>query len=72
MRALENGGFELEIADDGVGERRRASLEAIDERVQVLNGRLSVEHGEAGRDARPGHRPLLRRGGASGRLRGRG
>jgi signal transduction histidine kinase len=46
VRELENGGFETEIADDGVGERRRASIEAIDERVKILNGRLSVEHGE--------------------------
>ena len=40
---LEGGGFAAEIHDDGVGERRRASLEEIDERVRILNGRVSVE-----------------------------
>jgi signal transduction histidine kinase len=45
LRALDDGGFELEIVDDGVGERRRAGFEAIDERVQALNGRMSVDHG---------------------------
>jgi signal transduction histidine kinase len=45
MRALDDGGFELEIADDGVGERRRAGFESILERVQALNGRMSVDHG---------------------------
>jgi two-component system sensor histidine kinase DegS len=46
---LDNGGgFAAEIADDGVGERRRASIEAIDERVRVLNGRVSVESRDEG------------------------
>jgi signal transduction histidine kinase len=40
---LDGGGFAAEIDDDGVGERRRASLEEIDERVRILNARLSVE-----------------------------
>jgi signal transduction histidine kinase len=40
---LDGGGFAAEVDDDGVGERRRASIEAIDERVRILNGRLSVE-----------------------------
>jgi signal transduction histidine kinase len=40
---LDGGGFAAEIDDDGVGERRRASIEEIDERVQILNARLSVE-----------------------------
>lgn len=44
----EDGGFETEIADDGVEERRRTSIEAIDERVKILNGRLSVDSGEHG------------------------
>lgn len=44
----DDGGFETEIADDGVEERRRASIEAIDERVKILNGRLSVDSGEHG------------------------
>ncbi|MGH3036758.1 MAG: sensor histidine kinase, partial [Gaiellaceae bacterium] len=48
VRRREDGGFETEIADDGVEERRRASIEAIDERVKILNGRLSVDIGENG------------------------
>jgi signal transduction histidine kinase len=44
----DGGGFTTEILDDGVGERRRASIEAIDERVRVLNGRLSIEQGDEG------------------------
>jgi signal transduction histidine kinase len=40
---LDGGGFAVEIEDDGVGERRRASIEEIEERVRILNGRLSVE-----------------------------
>jgi signal transduction histidine kinase len=40
---LDDGGFAAEIDDDGVGERRRASIEEIDERVRILNARLSVE-----------------------------
>jgi signal transduction histidine kinase len=31
-----------------MGERRRAAIEAIDERVRVLNARLSVEPGDEG------------------------
>jgi signal transduction histidine kinase len=34
--------------DDGVEERRRASIEAIDERVKILNGRLTIDSGEHG------------------------
>jgi signal transduction histidine kinase len=45
---LDDGGYAIEIADDGVGERRRASIEAIEERVRVLNGRFSVDHGDDG------------------------
>src|ERR671919_2348076 len=44
--ALDDGGYAIEIADDGVGERRRASIESIEDRVRVLNGRCSVEHGD--------------------------
>ena len=44
----DGGGFVTEILDDGVGERRRASIEAIDERVRILNGRLTVDQGEEG------------------------
>jgi signal transduction histidine kinase len=45
---LDGGGFAAEIDDDGVGERRRASIEEIDERVRILNGRLSVESRDEG------------------------
>ena len=44
----EDGGFQTEITDDGVEERRRASIEAIDERVKILNGRLEIDSGEHG------------------------
>jgi signal transduction histidine kinase len=37
-----------EIADDGAGERRRRSFEAIEERARTLNGRLSIGAGENG------------------------
>jgi signal transduction histidine kinase len=45
---LDSGGFAAAIDDDGMGERRRASLEEIDERVRILNGRLSVERRSEG------------------------
>ena len=35
---------ELAIVDDGAGERRRASLEAIEERAQPMQGRVRIEH----------------------------
>jgi signal transduction histidine kinase len=45
---LDGGGFVAAIDDDGMGERRRASLEEIDERVRILNARLSVERRSEG------------------------
>jgi len=48
VRELDDGEFELVIADDGVEERRRASIEAIEERARVLNARLAVEQGDEG------------------------
>jgi signal transduction histidine kinase len=48
VRELPGGGFEADIADDGVLERRRAALEAIDERVLALNGRMTVDSGKDG------------------------
>ena len=42
------GGIEAVIEDDGSGERRRASLEAIEERAAALNGRVRVEQAEGG------------------------
>ena len=38
-----DAGVELTIVDDGAGERRRASVEAIEERAQPLQGRVRVE-----------------------------
>jgi signal transduction histidine kinase len=35
--------FTTEIADDGMGERRRGGIEELDERVRVLNGHVTVE-----------------------------
>jgi two-component system sensor histidine kinase DegS len=40
--------IELAIVDDGAGERRRASVEAIEERAQPLQGRVRVEQGPGG------------------------
>ena len=45
---LADGGVAAEISDDGMGERRRASIEAIEDRVRVLNGRVSVGRREGG------------------------
>ena len=46
--AVEGGGYRLEVVDDGVAERRRGSIEDIEERVRVLNARLSVDQGGDG------------------------
>jgi signal transduction histidine kinase len=43
-----NGEIATEIADDGAGERRRRSFEAIEERARTLNGRLTIGGGENG------------------------
>jgi signal transduction histidine kinase len=43
-----DGEIETEIADDGAGERRRRSLEVIEERALTLNGRMSVGSGANG------------------------
>ena len=48
VEELADGGFATEVDDDGVDERRRASIEAIEERVKILNGRLSIEAREEG------------------------
>jgi signal transduction histidine kinase len=44
----EDGSVETVIADDGTGERRRATFEAIEERARTLSGRLVVEAGADG------------------------
>jgi signal transduction histidine kinase len=42
------GALEAVITDDGKGERRKASVDAIEERASTLNARFSIEHGEDG------------------------
>jgi signal transduction histidine kinase len=42
------GQISTEIADDGTGERRRRSFEAIEERARTLNGRMTVGAGDNG------------------------
>jgi signal transduction histidine kinase len=44
----EDGSVETVIADDGAGERRRASFDDIEERARTLSGSLHVEAGEDG------------------------
>jgi signal transduction histidine kinase len=44
----EDGTVETVIADDGAGERRRASFEDLEERARTLSGRLEIEAGELG------------------------
>jgi signal transduction histidine kinase len=43
-----DGEIAMEIADDGTGERRQRSFEAIEERARTLNGRMTVGAGENG------------------------
>jgi two-component system, NarL family, sensor histidine kinase DegS len=43
-----DGGLEAVISDNGKGERRLRTLDAIEERVATLNGRFSVEQGADG------------------------
>lgn len=42
------GEIETIVADNGKGERRKAALDAIDERASTLNGRFTVEQGADG------------------------
>ena len=51
---------EAVISDDGAGERRRASFDAIAERARTINGRLSVELGRRRRHRRPRRASRLR------------
>jgi two-component system sensor histidine kinase UhpB len=48
VRQASDGSVETSIADDAPGERRRRSLEEMEERARTLDGELIVEHGEAG------------------------
>ena len=43
-----DGTVETVIADNGAGERRRASFEDIEERARTLSGRLDIEAGDDG------------------------
>jgi signal transduction histidine kinase len=43
-----DGSVEAVIADDGAGERRRATFDAIEERARTMSGRLVVEAGPDG------------------------
>jgi signal transduction histidine kinase len=45
---VEDGEIEMTVSDDGAGERRRASFDAIEERARTLNGRLEVGAGDDG------------------------
>lgn len=46
--AQSNGAIETTISDDGPGERRRSSLDAIAERARTLSGTLDVTQGDEG------------------------
>jgi signal transduction histidine kinase len=48
VRELDGGDYEAELRDDGMGERRRGAVEAIEERVRIVNGRLSVDNLDEG------------------------
>ena len=44
----DDGAVETVIADDGAGERRRSSFDAIGERARTINGQLEVEPSDDG------------------------
>ena len=48
IRDTAQGEIETVVADNGTGERRTASLDAIGERASTLNGRFSVKQGADG------------------------
>jgi signal transduction histidine kinase len=48
VRQTDEGGVETSIADDAPGERRRRSLEELEERARTLNGDLTIDHGADG------------------------
>ncbi len=48
IRDTAEGEIETVVSDNGTGERRTASLDAIGERASTLNGRFSVEQGSDG------------------------
>jgi signal transduction histidine kinase len=53
VRKRPKGGIEAAVEDDGSGERRRASVEAIEQRARPLGGRVRVED-------RPGSGTIVR------------
>ena len=48
VRQAPDGSVETSVADDAPGERRRRSLEEMEERARTLNGDLTVEQGTNG------------------------
>lgn len=48
VQELAQGSVEAVITDDGKGERRKATLDAIEQRASTLNARFSVESGRDG------------------------
>ena len=48
MTEANDGSVEAVIADDGAGERRRATFDAIEERARTMSGTFMVEAGPDG------------------------
>ncbi len=48
VQEVQDGRVEAVITDDGKGERRRATLDQIEQRASTLNARFSIDHGEEG------------------------
>ena len=48
IRQTQDGGVETSISDDAPGERRRRSLEELEERARTLNGNLKVDQRPSG------------------------
>jgi signal transduction histidine kinase len=48
VRPTSDGGVETAIADDAPGERRRRTLEEMEERARTLDGSLTIDHGVDG------------------------
>ncbi len=44
----QDGTFLVSVRDDGLGERRRASVETISERARLLGGKVTLDPGEQG------------------------
>ena len=51
-RARRTAASRRSIADDAPGERRRRSLEEMEERARTLNGEMTVDHGDSGTTVR--------------------